>query len=104
MVNKEEILSALNEVVDPELGMGIVDLGLIYGIDIKPKKKGALQEVKIRMTFTTPACPMMNEILDNVKAKLEKFEDADIELTIVFEPLWSIDRMSKAAKIKLGLV
>jgi metal-sulfur cluster biosynthetic enzyme len=104
MVKKDEIMAALNEVIDPELGMGIVDLGLIYDVDVRPKKKGKLQEVRIRMTFTTPACPMMNEIMESVKTRLEAFEDADIEVSIVFEPLWTIDRLSKKARIKLGLV
>jgi metal-sulfur cluster biosynthetic enzyme len=55
------------------------------------------------MTFTTPACPLMNQILEDVKAKLEVFKDADIEVSVVFDPLWSIDRMSERARIKLGL-
>jgi metal-sulfur cluster biosynthetic enzyme len=104
MLKKDEILARLNEVTDPELGMGIVDLGLIYEVEVLPKTKGKPQEARIRMTFTTPACPMMNEIMEAVKAKLEEFPDADIEVSIVFEPLWTIDRLSKKAKIKLGLV
>ncbi len=103
MVNKGQISRALNEVVDPELGLGIIDLGLVYEIKVMPKKKGRLQEVRIKMTFTTPACPMMNEILEDVKERLEKFADADIEVKIVFEPLWTIERLSKKARIKLGL-
>jgi metal-sulfur cluster biosynthetic enzyme len=104
MVSKEKILAKLGEVSDPELGMNIVDLGLIYDVDVKKKEKGKLQKVFIKMTFTTPACPMINEILEDVKAKLEAFEDADIEINIVFDPLWTIDRLSQKAKIKLGLV
>jgi metal-sulfur cluster biosynthetic enzyme len=104
MVTKEEILAKLSEVSDPELGMNIVDLGLIYEVDVRRKARGCLQKVFIKMTFTTPACPMINEILEDVKAKLEKFADADIEVSIVFEPLWTIDRLSRKAKIKLGLI
>ncbi len=104
MVSKEKILAKLSEVSDPELGMNIVDLGLIYDVDVRKKEKGKLQKVFIKMTFTTPACPMINEILEGVKAKLEVFEDADIEINIVFDPLWTIDRLSQKAKIKLGLV
>ncbi|VVC02738.1 Iron-sulfur cluster assembly protein [Candidatus Bilamarchaeum dharawalense] len=104
MVRKQEILRKLGQVMDPELGMSIVDLGLIYDINVKKKKPGKLQEVFIKMTFTTPACPMINEMLDDVKLKLDEFKDADIEITVVFEPLWSPDRMSERAKIKLGMV
>jgi metal-sulfur cluster biosynthetic enzyme len=104
MVKKEELMAALNEVVDPELGMGLVDLGLIYEIVISPRKKGHAQEVKIKMTFTTPACPVMDEMIESVKSKLEAFPDTDIDLSIVFDPPWSIDRLSKKARIKLGLV
>jgi metal-sulfur cluster biosynthetic enzyme len=104
MVSKEEILARLMEVTDPELGLNIVDLGLIYDVDVRPREGKGLQKVFIKMTFTTPACPLMNDILDEIKAKLERFEDADIEVSVVFEPLWSAERLSERAKIKLGLL
>jgi metal-sulfur cluster biosynthetic enzyme len=106
MVSKEDILARLREVEDPELGVNIVDLGLIYGVEVRNKGRGGkarLVSARIRMTFTTPACPLMNQILEDVKAKLEVFKDADIEVSVVFDPLWSIDRMSERARIKLGL-
>ncbi len=95
---KEEILKKLSEVEDPELGINIVDLGLIYDISIEGKN------VKIKMTFTTPACPMINEMLNEIKEKLDEFSDYDIELNVVFEPLWNPEMMSKAAKMKMGLI
>jgi metal-sulfur cluster biosynthetic enzyme len=104
MVTKAQLLEALGQVEDPELGINIVDLGLIYGIDVKNKKGKELQKVFIRMTFTTPACPLMNHILDQVKEKLDVFKDADIEITVTFDPLWSPDRLSEKAKIKLGMI
>lgn len=104
MTLKKQILNTLTEVTDPELGTNIVDLGLIYDVDIKPKKKKELQKVFINMTFTTPACPMINEMLNEIKSKLDVFKDLDIELNVVFDPPWTIDRMSNKAKIKLGLV
>ena len=104
MVTKKQILEKLSQVMDPELGVSIVELGLIYDVDVKRKKPGEkLQGVSIKMTFTTPACPMINEILREVKERLEEIEDADIELNIVFEPLWTPDRMSEKAKIRLGM-
>ena len=104
MVSKEEILGKLSQVVDPELGINIVDLGLIYGIDIRKKEKGKAQQAYVKMTFTTPACPMMNEMLNQIKAKLDEIPRTDIELTITFEPLWTPERLSEKAKIKLGIV
>jgi metal-sulfur cluster biosynthetic enzyme len=104
MVTKQEILDKMGLVIDPELGISIVDLGLVYDIDIKGKKEGELQKVFIKMTFTTPACPMINEILNEVTSKLDEFRDLDIVLSVVFEPLWSPEMMSKKAKIRLGLI
>lgn len=104
MVRKEDILAKLSQVTDPELGLNIVDLGLIYDVDIRRKVGKEPQKVFIKMTFTTPACPMINEMLESVKAKLEEFPELDIEVNIVFDPLWSVDKMSQRAKIKLGLV
>jgi len=106
MVTKQQIFGQLAKVIDPELGLDIVNLGLVYEVKVgrKPKEKGKLQKVDIRMTFTTPACPLINEILEDVKNKLDIFEEADIEVHIVFDPLWTLDRMSEKAKIKLGMI
>jgi len=104
MVKKEDVLAKLSQVDDPELGINIVDLGLIYDVEIKAKEKGSPQKIYIKMTFTTPACPLIDQMLDEVKAKLDTLPDCDVELTVVFEPLWSMDRLSQKAKIKLGIV
>lgn len=104
MVSKDEILGKLSQVVDPELGINIVDLGLIYGIEIKKKEKGKNQQAYVKMTFTTPACPMMNEMISQIKEKLDEIPDTDIDVSITFEPLWSPDRLSEKAKIKLGIL
>lgn len=104
MVTRKAIENRLAEVMDPELGMSIVDLGLIYGIEIRKKRKGEMQRVLIRMTFTTPACPLMNEILNEIKAKLDEFKDLDIELTVTFDPPWTPERLSEKAKIRLGMI
>ncbi len=105
MVTKEEILEKLTQVEDPELGMNIVDLGLIYEVLINEKKpEDKLQHVSIKMTFTTPACPMINEMLHDIQNKLDTLADLDIEVNVVFDPLWSPELMSNRAKIKLGLI
>ena len=104
MVSRKEIEDNLSKVMDPELGLNIVEMGLIYSIDIKRKQKGKMQKVFIKMTFTTPACPLMNEILEQIKSGLDAFKDLDIELNVVFDPPWSPERMSKKAKLRLGFL
>ena len=99
MVTRRQIMDRLGRVIDPELGVSIVDLGLIYGVEIEKKQK-----IRIRMTFTTPACPMMNELLEDMKRRLEELGELDIEISITFEPLWTPDRMSEKAKMKLGMI
>ncbi len=104
MVTKKGILDKLATVSDPELGMNIVDLGLVYEVDVRPLKKGEPQKVFIKMTFTTPACPMINEMLHEIQAKLDEIKDLDVELNVVFDPPWTPEMMSERAKIKLGMI
>ncbi|MFH1521260.1 MAG: metal-sulfur cluster assembly factor [Candidatus Micrarchaeota archaeon] len=98
MLKKENITKKLKMVVDPELGVDIVELGLIYDINITGGKKAV-----IKMTFTTPACPMITTILEDIKKRLEELgEDKDITVEVVFEPPWTPEKMSEKAKILLG--
>ncbi len=102
MVTKEEVYEKLKKVMDPELGISIVDLGLIYRIEMKGKKDGR-EQVYIEMTFTTPACPLANFMLDDLKHKLDEIKDVDFDVKVVFEPRWTPDRISKEARKKLGI-
>jgi metal-sulfur cluster biosynthetic enzyme len=104
MVLKKDILEKLTEVNDPELGMNIVDLGLVYEVEVKEEKEGELQKVLIKMTFTTPACPMINEMLHEIQTKLDEIKNLDVELTVVFDPPWTPEMMTDKAKIKLGII
>ncbi len=104
MVTKKDVLDKLATVSDPELGMNIVDLGLVYEVDVRAPEKGEPQKVFIKMTFTTPACPMINEMLHEIQAKLDELKDLDVELTVVFDPPWTPEMMSERAKIKLGMI
>lgn len=103
-VSKKQILDKLSEVIDPELGVNIVDLGLIYEVKAHKAKKGETQKAEVKMTFTTPACPMINYLLGNVESKLNELKGIDIEVRVVFDPLWTPERMSKEAKMKLGMI
>lgn len=95
---KPKILKKLSQVIDPEINIPITDLGLIYGIK---EKKGV---VKITMTLTTIGCPLYHvfekEIIDKVSSipGVKK-----VRVNLVFDPPWSPNRMTKKAKIKLGL-
>ena len=104
MVSEEEIknkiLSKLEEVIDPEIGVDVVNLGLIYSIDIDlENKKG-----RVKMTATTPTCPLLGELLSEVQAKLSEIEELDeIAVEITWDPPWTPERMSKKAKELLGM-
>lgn len=96
---KEQILKKLEEVLDPELNISIVDLGLVY--DIKINKKN----IKIVMTLTTIGCPLISIIEKEIKSKLEElgFEEKNIEIELTFDPPWSMDKMTEKAKAILGI-
>ena len=98
-ITKEQIEDKLHDVMDPELHMSIMDLGLVYKVQVKDKK------VHIRMTLTTLGCPLFDTIQEEIETKLAalgmKSDDIKIELT--FDPPWSMDRMSDNAKAMLGI-
>ncbi|MCD6420246.1 MAG: metal-sulfur cluster assembly factor [Synergistetes bacterium] len=99
MVNKEQVLEALKNVYDPEIPIDIVNLGLIYGVDVN-EDAGV---VHVRMTLTTPGCPLTNLILADVKNTVKGLEGVkDVELELVFDPPWSPDMISEDAKKHLG--
>jgi metal-sulfur cluster biosynthetic enzyme len=86
-----------NEVYDPELGLNIVDLGLVYDIDVADRK------VDITMTLTTPGCPIGPELLTNIRRALSRFEDIEeVDVKLVFSPPWHPSMMSEEAKDELG--
>ncbi|MCP4647084.1 MAG: metal-sulfur cluster assembly factor [bacterium] len=98
MVTEKEVMGALSEVMDPELGISLVDLGLIYGVDVAGEKVG------VKMTFTTPACPMVHFLVSSVEDAVKKVEGvSDVEVQLVWDPPWTPDKMSDEGKEKLGL-
>ncbi len=98
MVSKEEVIEALKRCYDPEIPINIVDLGLIYGVDVKG------DEVAIKMTMTAPGCPMHSMISENVKQEVGSVKGVKkVSVEIVWEPPWSVERMSPEAKKKLGI-
>jgi FeS assembly SUF system protein len=96
---KPRIIKALSTVFDPEIPVNIYDLGLIYDVIVD-----SANQVGIRMTLTAPACPAAQFLPDNVKKAVESVTDVTgVIVDVVWEPPWSRDRMSEAAKLQLGL-
>lgn len=97
-LNKKKLINQLKNVPDPELGISIVDLGLVY--DVTVDKKG---NVHVTMTLTTMGCPLFELIEEPIKKELKKLSGvANISVNLTFDPPWSPEKMSKEAKIKLG--
>ena len=97
MVTEDQVYEALKQIEDPEIGLNIVDLGLVYEVDVE----GAA--VNIKMTLTSPGCPVGPQILGGAKMvvqALEGVEEAGIDL--VWEPFWSPDRINPEYRAALG--
>ncbi len=95
---KEKIIDEIKKIYDPELPVNIYDLGLIYDVKVEENK------AKIKMTLTTPNCPVAESLPKEVKEgamQVEGIEDVNLEL--VWDPPWSKDMMSDAAKLELNL-
>lgn len=89
-----KVRASLFEVIDPELGVNIMDLGLIYGVIMDEKNN-----VTIRMTLTTPGCPMSDSIQNGVKYRVSQLEGVgDVTVQLVFEPRWSPAKMTERCK------
>lgn len=96
---KDDIVKQLVTVVDPELGVDIVNLGLVYTIDLDDEGI-----CLIEMTLTTMGCPLTNVLADMVTKAVKKVPEVkNVDVEFVFEPAWSIDRMSRFAKLTLGV-
>ena len=99
MITQEQVLQALKEVYDPEIPVNVVDLGLIYGVEVSPEDK-----VKITMTLTSPGCGMAHQIAMNAKQQVLQVQGVkEASVTVVWDPPWDPSRMSEEAKKKLGM-
>jgi len=96
---KDKIISEIKKIFDPEIPVNIYELGLIYKIEIKESKK-----VLIEMTLTSPNCPVAESLPKSVKDNILKLEDIeDVDLQLVWDPPWTKDKMSEAAKLELNI-
>ena len=96
---KENIMGALENVIDPEIGIDIVNMGLIYGVDLNDEGL-----CTVTMTLTTMGCPLAGHIEQDVRYVLSDIPEVkDIDVNIVWDPPWGKDKMSRYAKIALGI-
>jgi len=94
---EEKIREKLKDVMDPETGVSIVDMGFLYSIDVEDGK------AEIEMTLTTPGCPLHSSFTRQVEKKVLSMEGIDeVEVDVVFDPPWKPEMMSEEAKKKLG--
>ena len=96
---KNKVIEEIKKIYDPEIPVNIYELGLIYKVEINDKNK-----VNIDMTLTSPNCPVAESLPKQVKDNIMKLEGvSDVNLNLVWEPAWSKDKMSEAAKLELNL-
>ena len=99
MATRSEILEAMGEVNDPEIGMNIVDLGLVYGVDWDEDEG----QVHVDLTLTSPGCPLGPQIIRDIKHELRNLDDIwGVDVDLVWSPLWHPSMMSEYAKEELG--
>jgi FeS assembly SUF system protein len=97
-IDEKLVWDSLKEVYDPEIPVNVVDLGLIYRLEIKDDKR-----VEVDMTLTAPGCPIAGPMIDDAKSKLLSVPGVESAVVnLVWEPLWSPDMMSDVAKDELG--
>ena len=98
MVSVEEVTDALREVIDPELGLDFVELGLIYSVDVDPDGV-----VKVTYTLTTPGCPIGPQVAEQIDEFVGEVAGvSEVQSEMTFTPPWSPERMSEDAKFALG--
>ncbi len=97
MPQAEEAWEALKQIIDPEIGLNIVALGLVYDVEVEGT------QVNVNMTLTSPGCPVGPQILNGAKMVLEDLEGIDeANIQLVWEPFWSQDRIDPEARAALG--
>jgi FeS assembly SUF system protein len=99
MTLRDQVIAALRKVYDPEMPVNIYELGLIYGLNIDAEGRA-----RVRMTLTAPNCPVAGTLPGEVERAVRSVPGiSDVKLELTFDPPWSKDRMSEAARLALGL-
>jgi metal-sulfur cluster biosynthetic enzyme len=102
-IAEDKVREALKQVIDPELFVNIVDLGLIYEIKVDENEAGT-SDVQVNMTMTSPACPAGPQLLGQSKDFVSRLEGvSEVDVRLVMDPPWTPDRMTEDAKDTLGI-
>lgn len=103
-VSEQSVYAALRNVIDPELYVNVVDLGLIYEVTIEPA--GDRWNVHVKMTLTSPGCPAGPQLVREVREAISDLGEhvGRVEVEVVFNPLWTPDRMTDEARDELGFM
>lgn len=102
-ITEDGIREELKKVIDPELFVNIIDLGLVYTVNLKPADEEAT-DVTIEMTMTSPACPAAPQLISQSKQIVSQLEGVgEVEVKIVMEPPWTPDKMTEDARDQLGI-
>ena len=98
MVSEEKVWEALATVMDPEIPFSVVDLGLVYGVEVTPPGR-----VRVQLTLTTRGCPLVRRISEDARAVIEHATDAkDVAVEIVWDPPWNPEMASEAVRAHFG--
>ena len=101
---EDHVREELKKVIDPEVFVNIIDLGLIYEITLAPAAEAEKQDVKILMTMTSPMCPAGPQLVSNSKDVVGRLPDvASVDVKITLDPPWTPDKMTEAARDQLGI-
>jgi FeS assembly SUF system protein len=100
-INRAEVMDALRECYDPEIPVNIVDLGLVYNVDINDETG----RIDVEMTLTSMGCPMAGDVISEVEMRVMEVENVkSCKVEMTFDPPWSPDRMTEDAKWELGMI
>ena len=104
-INEEVLREALKQVIDPELFVNVIDLGLIYQVNMAPAEgEDDKSDISIEMTLTSPACPAGPQLIQQCKSVLSRFDSVrEVNVRLVMDPPWTPDRMTEDAKDQLGI-
>ena len=98
-ITKEKVMEALKAVIDPEIGLDVVSLGLVYEVNISEEG-----DIDVKMTMTTPGCPLVGMITEDAKNILENLEGVkSVNVELVWDPPWTPDMIEPEVRARLGL-
>lgn len=104
VLTEDKVRESLKQVIDPELYVNIVDLGLIYVVDIMDEKEDGRHNVRVEMTMTSPMCPAGPQLVAGARGAVEGLEEVDAaEIKVVMDPPWTQEMMSEDARDQLGI-